>query len=62
MNDRIANDDPNLQAAARDLFEALELLLDHVQCFCDLYNGTGKCPVHRAHEALAKARGEKSAA
>lgn len=56
------DNDPNLLAAAGDLYESLEILLDHIDCFCDAYNGTGKCPVHRAQEALAKARGEQQVA
>ena len=56
------DNDPNLLAAASDLYEALQILLDHVECFCDSYNGTGTCPVHQAQAALAKARGEQQVA
>ena len=43
-------------SVANDLYDALQILLDQIQCYCDAFNGTGICPVHQAETTLAHAR------
>jgi hypothetical protein len=42
------------EAAIVDLYEILQILLDQIQCYCDSFNGTGRCPVHAAEEVLRR--------